>query len=114
MSLSRSAVHVLPVGVLVTVYLVMAMLPGVGVGAIQLTVALATPGMATGVPGAPGIVAGTRCTGADGGPVPAALVAVTLKAYVTPFVSPMIVHVSAPDVEHVFAVLVTVTLYPVI
>ena len=53
------AVQVLSVGVLETVYFVIEIPPGVGVGAVHLTVTLSTPGSAVGVPGALGSVAGT-------------------------------------------------------
>ena len=102
-------VHVWPVGVLVTVYFVMVIFPGVGVGAVHLTVALATPSTAVGVPGGPGIVAGMRWTGREGEPVPAWLVALTLNPYVTPFVNPEMVHERAPKVAQALDVLVFVT-----
>jgi hypothetical protein len=59
---------------------------------------------ATGNPGrgaeGRGAVAGiTGDEGADAGPVPAALVAVTVKVYVTPFVSPVTVHSSGPALQ---------------
>jgi hypothetical protein len=49
-------------------------------GALQVTDALALPGVATTPVGAPGTTPGTMAAeAAEAGPVPAALVAVTLK-----------------------------------
>ena len=43
----------------------------------------------------------TGADGRDGVPVPASLVATTVKLYAVPFVSPVTVQVRAPEVEHV-------------
>ncbi|HRE00899.1 MAG TPA: hypothetical protein PLV68_06340, partial [Ilumatobacteraceae bacterium] len=53
---------------------------------------------------APGTVRGvTGTAGDDAGPVPAALVAVTVTSYVVPLVSPPSSHVVAPVVVHVIS-----------
>ena len=67
-------------------------------GAVQLTVADAFPAPAVTPVGVPGAVAGAGVTefeDAEEGPVPMALVAVTLNVYVVPFVSPLTVAVVA-------------------
>jgi len=86
-------VHVFAVGELVTVYLVIG-LPPEFIGADQKTMTRPLPGLAVGVPGLVGVVAGTRCTEADGAPVPSALRAFTVKAYVVPLRSPLTVVVN--------------------
>ena len=54
--------------------------PPVSVGAVQLTVAEALPAVAVPIVGAAGAVAGvTLLEAAEAGPVPAALVAATVK-----------------------------------
>jgi len=59
-------------------------------GAVKLTVALLFPAVAVPVVGAPGIVAGvTLLEAAEALPVPTLLVAVTVKVYDVPFVSPL-------------------------
>ena len=61
-------------------------------GTVKLTVALAFPAIAVPIVGAPGTVAGmTLLEAADAAPVPAPLVAVTVKVYGVPFVSPLTV-----------------------
>ena len=58
-------------------------------GADHVTVAEAFPATADGAEGAPGTVAGVTGDEADeAGPVPAALVADTVKVYAVPFVNP--------------------------
>ena len=52
--------------------------------------------------GAPGTVRGVAESELDGGPVPAAFVAVTVKEYDVPFVSPPMVQPS-PEFEQVAA-----------
>jgi hypothetical protein len=52
-------------------------------------------GPTTAFVGAPGTMPGFTVTPVDAGPVPAALVAVTVTVYVVPFVRPEIVHVVA-------------------
>src|SRR5207244_11935949 len=70
-------------------------LPPSEAGAVQVTVAWALPLVAVTPVGAPGAVAGapgvTVLEGAELPPVPAALVAETMKAKVVPFVSPVTV-----------------------
>jgi hypothetical protein len=62
-------------------------------GAVQVTVACPTPAVAdpiVGAPGAPAEVLGvTELEAAEDGPVPTALVAVTVKVYAVPLVSPL-------------------------
>jgi len=66
-------------GLEVTVYAVIG-LPPFEAGGVKLTVAWAFPAVAETAAGAPGTVAGvTLIEGDDAGPVPAALVAVTVK-----------------------------------
>ena len=72
-------VAVMPPGLDVTVYEVMG-LPPFEAGGVKVTVACAFPAVAVTPVGAPGTVAGvTLFEGLDGGPVPSALVAVTVK-----------------------------------
>jgi len=67
--------------------------PPVPEGAVKLTVALLFPAVAVPMVGAPGIVAGVALLeAADGAPVPTLLVAVTVKVYAVPFVSPLTVR----------------------
>jgi len=62
-------------------------------GAVKVTVALVFPTVAVPIAGAPGTVAGvTLLEAADASPVPTLLVAVTVKVYCVPFVSPLIVR----------------------
>ena len=72
----------IPSGSEVTVYKIIG-LPPFETGAAKLTVARAFPAVAVTALGAPGTVAGivgvTLLDGLDGGPVPTALVAVTVK-----------------------------------
>ena len=56
----------------------------------------------------------TAVDAADAGPVPFALVAVTVKVYIVPFVRPVTLHVSAPVVEHDAPPGLAVTVYAVI
>jgi hypothetical protein len=63
-------------------------------GAVQVTVACALPAVADTPVGAPGTLAGTTALeGVDAGPVPTALVAVTVNVYEVPLVSPVTVAV---------------------
>ena len=67
-------------------------LPPFEAGAVKLTVACALPAVAVPIVGAPGTVAGvTLFEAAEAGPVPIALVALTVKVYTVPFVSPVTV-----------------------
>jgi hypothetical protein len=68
-------------------------------GATHDTEAWVSPGVALTLVGAPGSPAGvTAVDGVDAGPVPAALVAVTMNVYGVPSVSPVTAHGLA---EHV-------------
>ena len=59
-------------------------------GVVKLTVALLFPAVAVPIVGAPGTVAGvTLLEAAEALPVPTLLVAVTVKVYDVPFVSPL-------------------------
>ena len=59
-------------------------------GAVKLTVALLFPAVAVPIVGAPGTVAGvTLLEAAEAAPVPTPLVAVTVKVYAAPLVSPL-------------------------
>ena len=59
-------------------------------GAVNATDTCAFPGVAVAPVGAPGAPSGvTRAVAADGGPVPKAVVAVTVNVYPTPFVKPV-------------------------
>ena len=61
-------------------------------GAVNVTLACALPAVAVPMVGAPGTVAGvTLLDVLDAGPVPTALVAVTVKVYAVPLVSPLTV-----------------------
>ncbi len=103
------AVHVLPVGVLMTLYLVMGV-PLAG-GADQLTLTTALPEVTFSPVGAPGVLCGsTVFEGVDVGPVPAPFVARTRKLYVSPLARPDAVHERVPVVVQDLAVgeLVTV------
>ena len=68
-------------------------------GAVKVTVACALPAVAVPIVGAPGTVAGVTVLDADDeGPVPTALVAVTLQDTGVPFVSPAtVIGELAPD-----------------
>ena len=87
----------MPPGFDVTVYDVIA-LPPFEAGGVKLTVACALPAVAVPIVGAPGTVAGvTLLEAADAGPVPIALVAVTVKVYTVPFVRPVtVIGLDAP------------------
>src|SRR5947209_20508256 len=64
--------------------------PPLDAGAVNVTVACALPAIAVTPVGAPGTVIGvTAFDGADGGPVPTALVAVTVKVYDVPLLRPV-------------------------
>ena len=83
----------------VTVYPVIA--EPLSLGAVQETVACVSPRVATGAAGASGAV-GLGVISEDGseaGPVPAELVAVTVKVYGVPLVRPVTLHVSGPVVQ---------------
>src|SRR3954468_14841757 len=69
-------------------------------GAVHVTVADLSPGVAVPIVGAPGTVAGVKALErAEYGPVPATLVAATLYRYAVPFVSPVMVHlVTVPPI----------------
>jgi hypothetical protein len=59
-------------------------------GAVKLTVALLFPEVAVPIAGAPGTEAGvTLLEAAEALPIPTLLVAVTVKVYDVPFVSPL-------------------------
>lgn len=64
--------------------------------------------------GAPGTAFGVADSTLDGAPVPAALVAVTVNEYATPFVSPLTVQLVAPAVVQVAPPGLAVAVYPVI
>ena len=67
-------------------------LPPLLAGAVKVTDACALPPVAVPIVGAPGTVAGvTLLDAADAAPVPTALVAVTVKVYAVPLVSPVTV-----------------------
>ena len=68
-------------------------LPPSDAGAVQVTVADPEPPVATTLVGAPGTAGPgvTELDGADAGPVPIAFVAVTVKVYAVPLVSPVTV-----------------------
>ena len=69
-------------------------LPPLDAGGFQLTTAWSLLVAAVTFKGAPGTVEGiTASDGEDGEPVPAALVAVTVKEYEVPLVSPVTVAV---------------------
>ena len=107
---------VMPSGEEVTVYRVIAD-PPVFVGAVKLTVALPAPPVALMPVGVPGAVAAgvTEEEALEVGPVPTALVAVTVKVYAVPLVKP--VTVIGDDVPVTAAVPPpgeAVTVYPVI
>jgi hypothetical protein len=76
-------------------------LPPFDVGPIQDRLTCAFPGVAEFKVGALGTVRGVALSAFEAGPVPAALVAVTLKEYEVPFVSPMTLQSVAPLVVHV-------------
>jgi hypothetical protein len=66
-------------------------LPPLDDGAVHDTVALLLPAVVVtlvGAPGAVGALGVTEFDGADAGPVPMALVALTVNVYVVPLVSP--------------------------
>ena len=64
--------------------------PPLEAGGAKKTVACAFPAVAATDGGAPGTVAGvTLLEGADAGPVPTVLVAVTVKVYAVPLVKPV-------------------------
>jgi hypothetical protein len=68
-------------------------------GAVKATVACVSPGVATPMTGAPGIVAGvTLLDAAEAAPVPMALMAVTVNVYAVPFVRPVTVMGDVADV----------------
>ncbi|HET7549055.1 MAG TPA: hypothetical protein VFJ86_14890 [Usitatibacter sp.] len=99
---AHGAAHdpVMPEGEEVAVYEVIGAPPSLA-GAVKVTVAWALPAVAVPIVGAPGTVAGvTLFDAADAGPVPTAFVAVTVKVYAVPFVSPLTVmeaHGAAHD-----------------
>jgi hypothetical protein len=68
----------LPAGLPATAYLLIG-LPPFEAGAVHASVTRPSPGVAVRPVGAPGTVAGVALAGADAGPVPTALVAVTVK-----------------------------------
>jgi hypothetical protein len=70
-----------------------------GPAAAQLTVDVVSPAVAVGAVGAVGKPAGTTLLLAvDGGPVPIALVAVTVKEWAVPLIRPVTVQLSIPVV----------------
>ena len=74
-------------------------LPPFEAGGEKVTVACALPAVAVPIVGAPGTVAGvTLFEAAEAGPVPIALVALTVKVYAVPFVKPVtVIGLDAPD-----------------
>ena len=65
-------------------------LPPLLTGAVKLTLAVELPAVAAAAVGAPGTVAGvTLFDAVDGALEPAAFVAITVKVYGVPFVSPV-------------------------
>ena len=79
---------VMPPGEDVAVKLVMAV-PPLDAGAVNVTVACVLPAVAVPMVGAPGGPSGVALfEAADAGPVPMALVAVTVKVYAVPFARP--------------------------
>jgi len=81
----------IPPGAEVTVYEVTALLP-FAAGGVNVTVACPFPAVATPIAGAPGrSPTVTAVEGPDAGPAPTALVAVTVKVYEVPLVSPVTV-----------------------
>jgi len=65
-------------------------------GAVQLTVAWALPHVAVTLVGAPGTVAGVTAFEVATGPVPTALVALTVNVYEVPLVRPPTVALVDP------------------
>ena len=91
-------VAVMPPGDEVTVYPVIGA-PPFEAGAVKVTLAEPFPAVAVPMVGAPGKVEGVAGgDGAEAGPVPSALVAVTVNVYAVPLVSPVTVHEVAPPV----------------
>jgi hypothetical protein len=91
-----SVVAVEPPGCALTVYRVMG-LPPMLVGAVHVTMAEATPGIATTFVGESGTAAGTTALlGADMAPVPTALCARTVNVYDVPLASPLTVALVLP------------------
>ena len=85
--------------VAVTVYPVIELPPSVS-GADQVTTALASPPVALAPWGASGVVAGvTTPDGEDDAPEPSPFDAVTKNVYRSPFVSPLTVQPSGPEVQ---------------
>ena len=75
--------------------------PPVEAGAVHDTEDVVSPAVAATPVGAPGVVYGVTADDADdAGPVPTLLVAVTVKVYDVPLVSPVTVH-DVPLVEQV-------------
>jgi len=91
--------QVAPPGLAVAVYPVMA-LPPLEAGADHASDTWPLLGVAEFRVGAPGTVRGVAESELDGGPPPAAFVAVTVKEYDVPFVRPPIVQPS-PEFEQV-------------
>ena len=96
----EAPVAVSPPGEDVTVYEVMGEEPGLA-GAVKTTVAVPLDAVAETAVGAPGTIPEkgvTGALGAENGPVPIALVAVTVKVYGVPFVRPVtVMGEDAPD-----------------
>ena len=91
-------------------------MPPFAAGAVKLTVAVVSPGVAVTPVGAPGTTLGvTALEAPEAGPVPDELAAVTLKVYCVPAVRPVMVCVSAvvPPLESEPATGLAVTVYPV-
>jgi len=77
-------------------------LPPLPEGAVQLTVAWASPAVAVTPVGAPGTVRGvTEFDGEDGALLPTAFVATTVNVYAVPLLRAVTVAVVAPPVEAV-------------
>jgi hypothetical protein len=85
-------------------------LPPFAAGAVNVTAAWAFPAVAVPILGAPGTPAGvTLFDGADAGPVPTALAAVTVKVYGVPLVSPVtVIGLTVPLAEKLPGLDVTV------
>src|SRR5258708_27611169 len=90
--------------------------PPLEAGASQLNITWLFPGVTSRPAGAPGTVAGvTELDGDEAGPVPTALVAVTVKVYLVPLVRPLTVAlVAVPLALAVIPPGDEVTVYPVI
>jgi hypothetical protein len=74
--------------------------PPFDAGAVHVTAAVVFPGVALTPVGAPGAAYGVKLFDAlDAEPVPVPFVAVTVNVYAVPFVSPLIVHAVAVEMQ---------------